>query len=266
MTSVAPTPLTVRPRTRILMDTLVQATPSVPASYRPDLPELAASVWRYCRGSGYPVTVAEIAARLGVSPALAGVVVCDLAQLDLVRVVRFPALAARLRSWACGGRVDPPVPQVAKLLVVGGPDGDVRRCLEHLADTGILSLHESPRVDLAVNRITQDLHLVGFGVVVHAQAQVWADLCRDAFGALVVADPTTPEHTADLVKALREFGVALVVVVPVREDAEFSPEQIRATAGLTEDVPVVAADLDSPTSSAGGLMDLCTYLQSGGQR
>ncbi len=266
MSTIAPAPLTVRPGVRVLMDTLVRATPSIPASYRPDLPELAVSVWRLCRDTEHPVTVAELAARLGFSPALAGVLVCDLAQVDLLRIVRFPALAARLRSWACVGPAESPVPRVAKLLVVGSHPEQVRRCLAHLTRGEPFPLDPGCGVDVAVARVAEDLHLLGLGVAVEAHHPSWADLCRDAFGALVITDPAEPTHTADRIAVLRALGVPMVALVPVHDGAEPTPEQVRQTVGLADDVPVVAADMNTSTASAGGLMDLCTYLESGGHR
>ncbi|WP_150236412.1 DUF742 domain-containing protein [Nocardiopsis quinghaiensis] len=266
MTVIAPAPLTVRPGTRVLMDTLVQATASIPVSYQPDLPELAAAAWRLCRGVGHPVTIAELAARLEFSPALTGVLVCDLAQLDLVRIVRFPALAARLRSWACDGPTETPVPQLAKLLIVGDNAEDVRQCLMHLTGADPLCLDGSARVDVTVARVAEDLHLLALGAALDAEDPSWTDLCRDAFGALVVTDPLEPDRAARRVAALNAFGVPLAVLVPAHDSAEPTPGQIRMAVGLSDDVPVVIADLDSPAASTGGLMDLCTYLENGGHR
>lgn len=267
MSTIAPAPLTVRPGTRVLMDTLVRATPSIPASYQPDLPELAVSVWRLCLDAEHPVTVAELAARLGFSPTLAGVLVCDLAQVDLLRIVRFPALAARLRSWACGGPADGPVPHVAKLLVVGNQPKQVRRCLSHLTRREPFPLDLGCGVDVAVARIAEDLHLLGLGATMKAHHPSWVDLGRDAFGALVIIDPAEPAHTADRIAVLRALSVPLVALVLVRDGAEPTPEQLRVAAGLADDVdPVVAADLDMSTASTEGLMDLCTYLENGGHR
>lgn len=267
MTTLTPEPLTVRPGPRVLMDTLVRATLSVPASYRPELPELTASAWRVCRDLDHPVTVAELAARLSLSPALAGVLVCDLAQLDLLRVVRFPDLEARLRSWASGSPAELPVPRVAKLLIVGDHAEDVRRCLKSLSGTSPLPLDRSPGVDIAVTRIAEDLHLLGIGVSgMDAANASWTDLCRHAFGALVITDPVEPARTADRAEVMRALGVPLAVLVPMWEGTESTPEQVREAVGLTGDVPVVTADLDSSTAGAGGLMDLCTHLENGGRR
>src|SRR5699024_1572857 len=68
-----------------------------------DPPELFRHCLQVCRDSERAMTVAELAARMGHSPAVLGVVVAELADVDLVRLVRVPAWAERLRAWATSG-------------------------------------------------------------------------------------------------------------------------------------------------------------------
>src|SRR5699024_8037187 len=82
------------------MHSLIEANPAVPLSYEPDLPELFRHCLQVCRDLERAVTVAELAARMGHSPAVLGVVVAELADVDLVRLVRVPAWAEQLRAWA----------------------------------------------------------------------------------------------------------------------------------------------------------------------
>lgn len=246
------------------MHSLIEANPAVPISYEPDLPELFRRALRECRELERAVTVAELAARMGHSPAVVGVVVTELADADLVRVVRTPAWAERLRTWATLTR---PVPvAVIKTLIVSTRQDHTHSALTRLSGDGPWCLQESPRIEVATTRLAPDLDMLALGISdLGGASPGWGDVCREAFGAVVVTRDSPQElaATCEGLLALREADVPVVVLVHETEEGEVDTDVVRACLGLPSRTPVVVGDVHG-RGPCEALMDLCSALMSGG--
>lgn len=268
MSALAPAPLRVRPSTGVVMHSLVQANTAVPVAYEPDLPDVFCQVLRVCRELGRALTVAELAAHMEHSPAVAGVVVAELAALDLVRVVRAPAWAERLRSWATRTRPVPVAASVIKLLAVGVRGEHTHQALVGLAGTGPWCLQEAPRIEIAATCLAEDLEMLVLGVTgLGAASPVWGDVCREAFGAVVITTSEAKDLAAahESLVALRDASVPAVVLVHETGDGEVDTEVVRASLGLSARTPLVVGDVHG-RGACEAIMDLCSALMGGDRR
>ncbi|GAA1117789.1 MarR family transcriptional regulator [Nocardiopsis metallicus] len=268
MSAQAPASLLVRPSSGVVMHSLIEANPAVPISYEPDLPELFRRSLRVCRELERAVTVAELAARMGHSPAVVGVVVTELADADLVRVVRAPAWAERLRVWATLTRPVPVAVSVIKTLIVSTRQDHTHSALTRLSGDGPWCLQESPRIEVATTRLAPDLDMLALGISgLGGASPVWWDVCREAFGAVVVSQDSGWElaATRESLLVLREAGVPVVVLVQETDEGEVGTDVVRACLGLSQRVPVVIGDVHG-RGACEALMDLCSALMSGGGR
>lgn len=268
MSALVPAPLLVRPSAAVVMHTTVEANPAVPSSYQPDLPEAFCQVLQLCRGLGRSVTVAELAARTCHSPAVAGVAVAELADLDLVRVVRAPAWAQRLRAWATRTRPVPVAVSVIKTLVVSALAEYTRHALADLGGVGPWRLQGPPVIEVATTRIAPDLDLLALGVsALGGASPVWGDMCREAFGAVLITGPGAKELNAarESLLPLREFGVPVVVLVHQDGAGDVDTDVVRACLGLSAHIPVVVGDVHE-RGMCEALMDLCSARMNGGRR
>ena len=268
MSSLVPAPLLVRPSNGVVMHSLVQANPAVPASYEPDLPEVFCQTLRVCRDLGRALTVAELAARMGHSPAVVGVVVAELADVDLVRLVRAPAWAERLRAWATLTHPVPVAVSVIKTLILSTRQDHVHSALTRLSGDGPWRLQESPRIEVATTRLAPDLDMLALGISDPGrESPVWGDVCREAFGAVVISTDSRWElaATRESLLALHEAGVPVVVLVHETDEGEVDTDVVRAYLGLSQRVPVVIGDVHG-RGGCEALMDLCSALMNGGGR
>lgn len=269
MSTAAPAPLLVRPSTGMVMHSLIQANPAVPASYQPpDVPKMFFQTLQVCRELGRAVTVAELAARVGHSPAVAAVAATELAALDLVRVVRAPALAERLRTWATHTRPIPVVASVIKILAVGAQQQYTRHAVADLTEAEPWCLQGTPRVELATAHMAQDLQMLTLGVTgLNLASPVRDDVCRGAFGALVITGPARCDLATShqSLVALHQANVPVVVLVHQTEDEPVDIDVVRASLGLSARTPVVVADVQNH-GACQAVMDLCSSLMSGGRR
>lgn len=250
------------------MHSLVQSNPAVPAVYEPDLPDVFRQALRLCRELEHAVTAAELAARLGCSPAVVGVAITELNSLDLVRVLHAPAWAERLRAWATRAQPVPVVASVIKVLVVGTRGEYTRQTLTGLTGIGPWRLQEEPRIEVATTRVSEDLEMLVLGVTtMNDTSQVCADVCREAFGAMVVTGPETRDLGAvhESLVALRDANVPAVVLVHETSDRGVDTDVVRAWLGLSADTPLVVGDLYEHGARE-AVMDLCSALMDGGRR
>lgn len=267
MSALVPAPLLVRPSTAVIMHTMVEANTVVPASYEPDLPEVFCQALRVCRDLGRAVTVAELAARTGHSPAVTGVAIAELADLDLVRVVRAPAWAQRLRVWATHTRPVPVAVSVIKTLIVSTLPEHTQHALADLGGTGPWRLQGPPVIEVATTRIAPDLDLLALGISgLGGMSPVWGDVCREAFGAVLITGPGAEELDAvrESLLALCAFGVPVVVLVHQDGTGEVDTDVVRACLGLPSHTPVVVGDVHE-RGVCEALMDLCSARMNGGQ-
>lgn len=268
MSALVPASLLVRPSTGVVMHSLIEANPAVPLSYEPDLPELFRHCLQVCRDLERAVTVAELAARMGHSPAVLGVVVAELADVDLVRLVRAPAWAERLRAWATLTRPVPVAVSVIKTLIVSARQDHTHGALTKLSGDGPWRLQESPRIEVTTTRLAPDLDMLALGISdLGVASPVWEDVCRDAFGAVVISRDSKGElaATRESLLALREAGVPVVVLVHEADEGEVDTDVVRACLGLSQRVPVVIGDVYG-RGACEALMDLCSALMNGSGR
>ncbi|MEU3308405.1 hypothetical protein [Nocardiopsis sp. NPDC006832] len=268
MNTLVPAPLLVRPSAGVLMHSVFEANPDVSASYSPDLPEVFCHALGVCRESQRAITVAEVAARTGHSAAVIGVVLSELAELDLVRSVCAPARAERLRTWAALERQVPVAVAVVKLLVVGTDREQAHLALASLAQEGPWRLQNDPCVEVATRRIAPDLDMLALGVSgLGSGSSVWSDACREAFGAVVITGPSPKELTStrESLSTLRAAGVPVVVLIHHDAEGEVDTDMVRACMGLPDHTPVVIGDVYR-RGVCEALMDLCSTLMNGGRR
>lgn len=268
MSSAAPTPLLVRPSHGVLMHSLIQSNPAVPAAYEPDLPDVFRQTLRLCRELEHAVTVAELAARMERSPAVVGVAITELNSLDLVRVVRAPAWAERLRAWATLAQPIPVVASVIKVLVVGVRSEHTHQALAGLAGNGPWCLQEGPRIEITTTRVAEDLEMLALGVTaLSGTSRASADVCREAFGAVVVTSPETRDLGAahESLVVLHDANVHAVVLVHETAEREVDTDAVRARLSLSADTPLVVGDLHG-RGARDAIMDLCSVLMGGGRR
>lgn len=268
MTLRCPAPLLVRPSTALVMHSLVEANAAVPSGYVPDLPELFCHCLRVSRELSRAVTVAELAARMGHSPAVVGVVVAELTELDLVRLVRAPAWAERLRTWATFTQQVPVAVSVIKTLIISARQDHTHSALTELAGDGPWLLQESPLIEMATTRIAPDLDMLTLGISGLGEGSpAWGDVCREAFGAVVITGHTPPELDAarESLLALHAVSVPVVVLVHETDEDEVDTDVVRACLGLAEHTPVVVGDVHG-RGTCEALMDLCSARMSGGGR
>jgi len=250
------------------LHSLTRANPDVPTAYEPDLPEVSCEALRVCRDLGRSVTVAELAARLGCPAALAGVVVTDLAALDLVRVLRGPARAERLRAWAGDARSVPAVPSVVKLLVVGADEECTHEALTQMGDAGPWLLPKVSHVEISTAHVSEDLELLALGVTrPDCDGALWHDLCREAFGAVVTtgADPCDLAMADEVLPMLAEAGIPVTVLITDSGEQGVATDVVRACLGLSEHTPLVVGDLRG-RGVRDAVMDLCSSLMGEGDR
>ena len=270
MSALVPAPLLVRPSTAVVMHTMIEVNPAVPSSYEPDLPEVFCQALRVCRGLERAVTVAELAAHAGHSPAVTGVVVAELADLDLVRVVRAPAWAQRLRAWATSSRpgLVPVAVSVIKTLIVSTVGEHTQHALADLGGAEPWRLSGPPVIEVAATRIAPDLELLALGISgLGGASPVWGDVCREAFGAVLITGPASEELDAarESLLALHAFGVPVVVLIHQDGTGEVDTDVVRACLGLSARTPVVVGDVHE-RGVCEALMDLCSARMNVEQR
>lgn len=269
MTAATPAPLVVRPPTGVLMHSLIQSNPAVPATYEADdLSEEFCHTLQACREMEEAVTVAELAARTGHSPAVAGVIVTELVTLDLVHVVRAPAWAERLRMWAAHSRPVPVASSVVKMLVVSTQDEHTHHALTNLAETGPWRLQKTPRIDIATARLAHDLQMLTLGFsALGSTSPIWADVCRAAFGAVVITGPEPQDLTTihENLKVLWQAEVPVVVLVHHGEvEGDVDIDVVRASLRLPVYTPVVVGEARK-RGVCDAVMALCTSLMNEGR-
>ncbi len=267
MNTTTPAPLLVQPSTGVLLHSLIQANPAVPTSYEPpDLPEVFGQTLRVCQELQRPITVAELAARMGHSPAVVGVIITELIALDLVHVVHAPAWATRLRTWATHNRPVPVASSVIKMLTIGTQTEHTQHALRSVAETGPWILQETPRIDIATTHLAQDLHMLTLGLnTLGSTSPVWGDVCREAFGAVLITGPETHElHAAhESLMVLHQAQVPVVVLVHHHDQDQVDTDVVRAVLGLPEETLVVGDVHGRGVCDA--VMDLCSTLVKEGR-
>lgn len=268
MSTLAPASLLVRPSTGVVMHSLIEANPAVPLSYEPDLPELFRHCLQVCRDLERAVTVAELAARMSHSPAVVGVVIAELADVDLVRLVSAPARAERLRTWATGTRPVPVAASLIKMLIVSTEETHIHQALVSLAGAEPWPLQGWPRIQITTTRIAEDLDMLALGVSgLGNGSPVWSDVYRDVFGAVIVTGTTPQELTTaqESLRAVNAADVPTVLLVHQVDEDEVNTDVVRASVALPPHTPLVIGDVQGP-GVCEAIMDLCSVLMSGGGR
>lgn len=268
MNASGPTAFLVRPSAAVVMHTMIQVNSAVPVAYEPELPEVVCRYLQVCRELDRAVTVAELAARMGHSPAVAAVVIAELADLDLVRVVRAPAWAERLRIWATSTRPVPVATSLIKMLIISAQEVHTHQALVSLAGDSPWSLQGWSQIMITATRLAEDLDLLALGVSgLGGSSPVWGDLCREAFGAVVITGTKPQELTAahESLRSLNATNVPAVLLVHQVDEGEVDTDVVRASVGLPAHAPLVVGDVQG-RGTREAIMDLCSALMSGGGR
>lgn len=265
---IAPTaPFWVRPSTGVAMHSLVDANPDVPASYEPELPKALGRCLQVLREVNRTVTVAEVAARTGHPLAVAAVVVTELATLDLVRVVRAPAWAHRLRAWAAGSPAAPVVAAVIKVLIICEQEEVAHQASLSLSGDGPWLLQGQPRIEITTTRVAEDLNLLALSVSdLESASPLWSDLRRDTFGAVIITG-TTPQDLKVAHESLTAVtpDVPAVLLVHEADETTVDTDVVRASVGLSTHTPLVVGDARGHGVRE-AIMDLCSARMNGVER
>ncbi|WP_028648074.1 DUF742 domain-containing protein [Nocardiopsis sp. CNT312] len=236
------------------------------------LNEVAASVLQTCMWVDHPVTVAELAARQQISPAVIAVAVSDLLDRGLLHLHHPTSPAAdatHLRRVIDHMNGHTPPSHLVKILVVGGHRSGVSTFVGQVADSAPLVYADPPnahgriRIDTAVTRVEPGLYLGLFGASgLTEDSPQWTDLTRHAVGAVALAHSDRIAEAAPAVRALDAVGVPFAVGVNLAPDADPCPAHVRSVLGLADDAPVVMGDARLRDAVTRILMDLCIHVET----
>lgn len=119
-------------------------------------------------------------------------------------------------------------------------------------------------VALDFGRLTlgDDLALYLFGTPGQARfAQIWRDLVRGAYGALVLADSRYLEQSFEVLGMVEQYGLPHAVALNTFPDAPGHPEEeLRQALDLAPETPLVACDARSRESARDALVALVRHL------
>lgn len=119
-------------------------------------------------------------------------------------------------------------------------------------------------VALDFGRLTlaDDLALYLFGTPGQARfAQIWRDLARGAYGALVLADSRCLDQSFEVLGLVEQHALPYVVALNVFPDTPQFPEaELRDALDLTPGTPLVTCDARDRASAKHALVTLVRYL------
>lgn len=119
-------------------------------------------------------------------------------------------------------------------------------------------------VALDFGRLTlgDDLALYLFGTPGQARfAQIWRDLVRGAYGALVLADSRYLEQSFEVLGMVEQYGLPHAVALNTFPDTPGHPEEeLRQALDLAPETPLVACDARSRESARDALVALVRHL------
>jgi uncharacterized protein len=127
----------------------------------------------------------------------------------------------------------------------------------------------STTVALDFGRLTlaEDLALYLFGTPgQHRFKQIWEDLSRGAYGALVLADSRFLDQSFEALSLVEKSGLPHVVALNTFPDTpDYPDEELREALDLDSRTPLINCDARDRESAKGALISLVKHLYAGHQ-
>jgi signal recognition particle receptor subunit beta len=243
-------------------------------------------VYNACRGQDGPVTVTELAARLGISRGAVKMLACDLvADGHLHAHTDYPGSGALGQALH---HLDAPLsvlaldfpdhPTAVKIVVAGGAGAGKSTLIGAISDAPPARIEEPVRVaDGATNdpdrralricsgtvALNHHLSLALFGARLPGERHeaLRRDLLRGCSCAVVVVHPRRIDEARDAIEHVGGCPFALVLNLYDDIDGDELPDtpQLRTMLGAPSDVPVVMCDVRNRGEVRGALRELLRY-------